>query len=85
MYNRKSFSYVINGYAPNGEIVYRTDSLKEAISCFNALVKDGRNAELVDNTTGELLAMESEGNSYYTNEMHLLIFGYEKNEINFLF
>ena len=72
-----NFKYHVNAYCGNHETTLRTNDVRIAIEEFSAHVEECVQCDIMDGTTGEILAIANNPNhpNYATDEMALMILG----------
>lgn len=78
----KTFHYHVNSYFENAEATLRTNDVHIAIKEFFAYLEDDVHCNIVDGTTGEVLAIANcpDMENYTTDEMALMMLGYLMEE-----
>ena len=73
-----NFKYEVNTYMDNEEVIFRTNNPRNAIHAFFEALEVGAHVNIVDGTTGEVLAIANcpDMNNYTTDEMALMMLGY---------
>lgn len=74
-----NFKYHVTVYAEGDEITLRTNNITTALDAFFSSVEDGTHANIVDGTTGEVLAITNapgDEPNYATEEMCLMMLGH---------
>lgn len=65
----KTYTYSVHSYCEDATITVETDNLNKAIGCFMEAIGQDIFADIVDNRTGEVLALHSEEQDYCTEEL----------------
>lgn len=74
-----NFKYHVTVYAEGDEITLRTNNITTALDAFFSSIEDGTHANIVDGTTGEVLAITNapgDEPNYATEEMCLMMLGH---------
>ena len=73
-----NFKYEVNTYMDNEEVTFRTNNPHNAITAFYDALEMGAHVNIVDGTTGEVLAIAncSDMDNYATEEMSMMMLGW---------
>ena len=74
----KNFKYEVNTYMDGEEVILRTNNPRNAIHAFFEALEIHAHVNIVDGTTGEVLAIANcpDMDNYTTDEMALMMLGY---------
>ena len=65
----KTYNYSARTFFEDATITVETDNLNKAIGCFMEAISQDLHADIVDNKTGEVLALHSDEKDYCTEEL----------------
>lgn len=73
-----NYKYEVNTYMNGEEVILRTNNPRNAIHAFFEALEIGAHVNIVDGTTGEVLAIANcpDMDNYTTEEMALMMLGY---------
>lgn len=73
-----NFKYEVNTYMDGEEVIFRTNNPRNAIAAFFGAMESDAHVNIVDGTTGEVLAIANcpDTDNYTTDEMALMMLGY---------
>lgn len=73
-----NFKYEVTTYMDGEEVIFRTNNPRNAITAFFDAVESDAHANIVDGTTGEVLAIANcpDMDNYVTEEMSMMMLGW---------